>query len=151
MWWRPTDKIPQGTIFAGIILLFLTPKEVATAAVAYPQGKEDARALHNNGERQDLITRGHLHLCVKIMQDTDTEPGEYEKIEVPEEGINVREWVGVVNDDNTNRHSNSDDLTNMRERVVTCHKDRTCIAVYMLLDKLGYGLLVLMKGRTNSI
>ena len=77
-------------------------------------------------------------------------------LEVPEQGIKVREMVIIVSGNEDNWHTNKDDLTGSRGTVVTCCRKHNyeshSVVMYVLPDNFrGYSPLILVKETPQSM
>ena len=57
--------------------------EAAKVAAAYLWKNMMHAPFTTQKERQNIMVKVHIYRCITIMQDTDTQPIEYTKIEVP--------------------------------------------------------------------
>ena len=145
------DGLFGGGLLRGV-LEFLPPADLAAAAMAYPPSKDLVRSLQHDEERHYIIQASRIHKCIKILQDTNIDTDNYDKIEVPDGGIALGEWVLIMNDDRDNWHDEEAHLDGYSGVAVKCVQDGGIIVVYALLAFFfDYGPLVLVKGTTESI
>ena len=135
----------------------LAPAELASAAIAFPWGRNIARSIHNEPRRREAVALRRVFECINMCQVTNIEPARdlddittYDAIQVPDLGIRVGTWALIVYDGTD--PDEDDILIGQHGQVVRCVEVGGVIIVYMLLEMFfGEGPLVVVQGTTQSI